>query len=82
MRQLQGAGGADGERGVPHCARLVAAALAVDAVVGQMDEAVPEALFVIAVRLRGEPTKPLLVHVYPAAPGEQQRLVSGLQALS
>lgn len=59
--------------GLPHRARLITAALAVDAVVGQMDESVPEAFFVISVRLRGEPTQPLLVHVYPVAPRNDTR---------
>lgn len=50
---------------VPHCTRLVTTALAVDAIVGQMDETVPEASFVVPVRLRGEATKALLVNVHP-----------------
>lgn len=50
---------------IPCGSILVAAALAVDAVVGQVDETVAEALGIVTVGLRGKPAKPFLVDVHP-----------------
>lgn len=57
----------------PCCARLVAAALAVDAVVGQVDKTVAKTLSVVHVGLRRQPAKPLLVHVHPAYNGHRSK---------
>lgn len=59
---------------LPCRAMLVAATLAVDAVVGQVDETVGKTLSVVPVGLRRQPTKPFLMHVHPAvspAPGKK-----------
>lgn len=65
MCNILGENGA-GVSDVPCRAGLVAAAPAVDAVVGEVHEAVAEACRARAVRHRRQPTQPLLMQVHPS----------------